>query len=305
MAGGRVLLALLLLVASCVTHCNGGAPGNDGLSNLEQLDHLRRLDQLGAGGHHQQQATQPPLAGMMVELEGLAAPSGLPPAGGTTASARAEHKGRTVAFQREQERTREEFEAKSRQQREVIESLKQGHKQAARSAGTLTAAKLLEHEREHELRQKEAEERRSHASPGQACATTGQLVELKNEVAALRAAIRGLRVELALGNDIRGEAGTCGGGEGREEEQRATELVIPLHIGGSSSGLARVVDLRITVASASADRSVSRRLRKALQAALDSTNATMPHITPSEFDRIYDQLLEMYWQQTLADRLAD
>lgn len=106
---------------------------------------------------------------------------------------------RAKQFQQEQERTRAEFERKSRAHAESIASMRADHVEIAKNKEAENRAKRAEYEQEQLERQKEAELRRQEpVNHHQTCATVGSIEKLSGEVAAMQAMLRGIRAELRL-----------------------------------------------------------------------------------------------------------
>lgn len=146
------------------------------------------------------------------------------------------HLDRAKQFQQEQERTRAEFERKSRAHAESIASMRADHVETAKSKEAETRAKMAEYEQELLERQKEAEARRHEpVNPQQACATVGSIEKLSSEVAAMQAMLRGMRAELRLRFDdplqnANSQGGDCGDSVCAKESDPESEHVDAVNI---------------------------------------------------------------------------
>ena len=152
------------------------------------------------------------------------------------------HGDRAKQFQQEQERSRAEFERKSRAHAESIASMRADHVEAAKSKEAEARAKMAEYEQEFLERQREAEARRQEpVNPQQACATVGSIEKLSSEVAAMQSMLRGMRAELRLRFDKplssgRGVGGDCGESFCAEKSEvdsahaDAVDITLPLSI---------------------------------------------------------------------------
>ena len=214
------------------------------------------------------------------------------------------HTDRAKHFQEEQQRTRADFQAKSRAHAEAIASLRNGHVEAAKVMEAESQVKLDQYKQDHLERQREAEVRRAEPVSASALpATAGALAELTAEVAAMQATMRGLRAELALRFDAppaSGYEGTCSvGGAGCA----SVTLPLSIRLPSSAAGLSRVVNLPVTVPALgpAGGAGAPRLLRVALGSTVEAAERADASVRLSAVDlgRLYDTLLQMYLERLL------